>query len=374
MAGLDDWAQRFRELDRKWLPTEPIGAPLGERLAATLARRPVVLADVGSDGGVDTRWDALGHKARFLLFEPREASARHPDPRVRLVPHALAAAMGERDLFIAEFAQSSSLLQIDPERVAPFLVEPCFATARRTRVRVSTLDASLPLEVDWLPHFLKVDVEGADLEVLNGANLTLRQHLIGVKVEVAFNAKHVGGPHLGDIDAKLRPLGFELFHVSREAMLRKNTVYGATTRPQLMWGDAVYLLGNRSFQARLQASSDPDALLAAFAAILLLHDAHDYAVEIAGVARTSRRCTNGLCDDIESAARVAAAASPRRLMLLLLGASLAAVVRVSTWPFPPARQMGIWYFRRRWGALFHLLWRMNCRSGALDGSASDVVG
>ncbi|MFM9982177.1 MAG: FkbM family methyltransferase [Burkholderiales bacterium] len=117
---------------------------------------------------------------------------------------------------------------------------------------VATLVAEHPVQtrrLDDIPgigdvDFLKLDVQGAELMVLQGAERTLRD-VVMVQVEVEFLELYAGQPLFADVDRYLRSQGF-MFHTfcstgSRcfKPLLRDgNPNIGLN---QVLWSDAVYV-------------------------------------------------------------------------------------------------------------------------------------
>jgi FkbM family methyltransferase len=96
--------------------------------------------------------------------------------------------------------------------------------------------------------YLKLDVQGAELMVLDGAAETLGSVLV-VHTEAEFAPMYKNQPLFADIDARMRSLGF-VFHELRFVgkrpfkpfrVARENTVVS-----QMLWCDAVYV---RDFMA-----------------------------------------------------------------------------------------------------------------------------
>jgi FkbM family methyltransferase len=124
--------------------------------------------------------------------------------------------------------------------------------------------------------FLKVDVQGADLDVLRGAERTL-DHLLALQVEVEFVPLYQGVPLFAEIDIHMRGRGF-WFHTFRDLGSRsfKPLSNGASGIDegfnQRLWADAVYI------RNPLELAALSDAKLAKLA--ILLHDlygSHDVA-------------------------------------------------------------------------------------------------
>lgn len=82
-----------------------------------------------------------------------------------------------------------------------------------TTVPVDCLDNLAPGLGLGLVDFAKLDVQGAELEVLKGAG-TLLPGLLGIKAEVWFAPYHKGIPHFSEVDQLLRGAGLSFFGLS----------------------------------------------------------------------------------------------------------------------------------------------------------------
>ncbi len=95
--------------------------------------------------------------------------------------------------------------------------------------------------MDEIPHidFLKMDCQGAEQLVIEGANRKLSD-AVCVHTEVSFVPLYEGQPMFRHIDALLSLLGF-VFHTLAEGHLRRITPYtGSDPMRQIIQADAVY--------------------------------------------------------------------------------------------------------------------------------------
>ncbi len=131
----------------------------------------------------------------------------------------------------------------------------CFQLVRTHEVRTMRLDDIPDMTgVD----FLKVDVQGAEILVFQGAAACLRSALI-VDVEVDFIPLYKDQPLFADVDAFLRSRGFSLHHLQHYGLTFKPNLVqrnGAAAAQQTAWGDAVYVRDFPAFDGL-----EPDALL-----------------------------------------------------------------------------------------------------------------
>lgn len=342
-----------------------------------LAQNPLTIVDVGAAMGVDERWAALGaDTCRFVTFEPDKRSQDRQATGALVFGTALADEKGSRTLFLTSAPFASSLMRHNQSLLRRFAVWEWHQPAGEAEVAVERLDSCLKSRPDWRPDFIKTDAEGADLDVLKGAETAL-QSALGVQVEVAFVERHLGAPLFGEIDAFLRQRGFTLFQLAREHWLRRNGVFGPNSRPQLIWADAAYFRDLDAFRAMIAAESGQDAkeaILMKFVAVLLVYGCHDYAVEVVDHIAESGLVKVAVCDDLRSAI-LASSRGPGGFVLRgLLAAALASVIFLLALPFGSrARGAARRLVSQQSSALLHYLHRGSTRTGLARSCVSDPL-
>jgi protein O-GlcNAc transferase len=108
-------------------------------------------------------------------------------------------------------------------------------------------DLSLPGPVDYI----KIDVQGAELSVFQGASTALRTALF-IHTEVEFAELYEGQPLFAEVDQHLRNAGFQ-FHTfvglgqrSFKPMIFQNNINAGLR--QILWADALYIRDVRLFK------------------------------------------------------------------------------------------------------------------------------
>ena len=169
-AALDEH-QELREVLKRWVAPDSncidVGAYNGRALAAIVRLAP---------RGRHIAYEPLPHKHRLL-------ARRYPSVDVRAA--AVSNESGEATYTVVHDAAALSGLRNrwegrDGEHRTESLT-----------VRVVTLDTDLP--ADYVPHFIKVDVEGAERLVFEGAIETIRKH----RPTILFEHGKGGAEHYG---------------------------------------------------------------------------------------------------------------------------------------------------------------------------------
>ncbi len=123
---------------------------------------------------------------------------------------------------------------------------------------------------------LKIDVQGGELKVFQGAQRILEEELLLIQSEVLFQPMYVGQPLFSDLDVHLRKAGFYLmrFIDIEERTVRPLVKDGDWEKGQslMYWADAVYI---RDFTKWSDLS--PDRLVIMAALLNDLYAAYDLA-------------------------------------------------------------------------------------------------
>lgn len=211
------------------------------------------ILDAGAGyGRVSRRFLTLFPEARVFAFEPNpdyrqtlEALARG-NPRFAPFFAALSVGPGEADLRIMHAPGNTSLFmpapcleQVDPEGTQ---------LDRVVRTRTVSLDGWAAEQ--GLPpiQILKFDIQGAELQALEGATGILRKTVVLVYTEVLFNPLYQGGALFAPIDGFLREHGFVL-----------HDLYKPKYHPagRLLWGNAIYVDPDKRPPHRAQGKGRP---------------------------------------------------------------------------------------------------------------------
>lgn len=174
--------------------------------------KPLTIFDVGANVGQSAKVYAQRFPfSAILSFEPGVEAFRQLERcvsafrNVRCIQLAFAAEAGTSQLI---YGDDSSMNRIAPDR----LDEELSDAGHSERVVRETVDGFCERHGIQRIDYLKIDTEGADLDVLRGAERMLRNAMIGViEVEVGIGQDNETHVPLGDVRHYLESLDFLVF-------------------------------------------------------------------------------------------------------------------------------------------------------------------
>lgn len=201
-----------------WLPS----AVFAEHLRELFARLQIdCVLDVGANRGQyrDFLRTFVEYRGRIISFEPiaahvHELSARAAtDPLWEICGYALGHEETQRSLNVMAVDTFSSFLAPDNDSVQQFRDENVVGHLQTTEIR--RLDAALPAlraRFGFRHVYLKMDTQGYDLRVVEGAGYELRR-IAALQTELALKKLYHGMPGSDEVLPALSARGFDLSHV-----------------------------------------------------------------------------------------------------------------------------------------------------------------
>jgi FkbM family methyltransferase len=269
-----------------WCRTDPTPpGPSGEsRAFSILSIVPdlprLKIVDIGAMSlGEDTDPYALLLRTldcELIGFEPLEEECeklnRAAGDKRSYLPFAVADGR-EQTFYQCSAAMTSSIFEPNTALLGMFQnLEELVRVVATKRVQTKRLDDIAQARG---ADFLKVDVQGAELMVFQGAEETLRDVLV-IQTEAEFVPLYKGQPLFADVDAFLRARGFVLHKLpvlagrTFKPLVLVENPYAAMS--QILWCDAVYV---RDFMAFDRLA--PDQLLKLAAILHENYGSHDLA-------------------------------------------------------------------------------------------------
>jgi len=176
------------------------------------------IIDVGAhDGSVAQQFDIL-YKPNFIAcVEPNPEKlvllkAKNFSAAVKIFPYALGGKEGKITLNLFSDADSNSIFEINPEATKNYR----YAVNKIKSIEVPLRkldDVFEECSLDYL-DFLKINTEGSELEILQGAKKRLNK-ISFIVTETMFFERYKGQPLFKDIENLLQKAGFMLIGTFR---------------------------------------------------------------------------------------------------------------------------------------------------------------
>lgn len=173
-------------------------------------------------------------------FEPLPDSGSTPrrtDPSVVMLNHFVGDG-GPAIFHVTQFDPASSLFKPNMEFLSQFVALPSMCKAVSSyEVQTTRLDDLFEIgDCD----FLKIDVQGGELDVLKGAQRLL-ENVIVIHCEMEFAPVYQDQPLFAEVDTFLRSIGFELIDIVNAGYNRYQALPGdAASGSRLLWAEALY--------------------------------------------------------------------------------------------------------------------------------------
>ena len=241
-----------------------------------------VVIDAGARYGLHPTWTDLRGLADFHLFEmdaqeaDRLRSKYRSDARIRIYPIALYSSDTTLTYSVNQHHALNSVFQTNEDllRRNEYMLRD-FEKAEERTTPARSIDS---LFRGQSVHFMKLDVEGAEYELLKGAAEILRSSVLGLRSEVLFAPIYENAPQFGELHRFMMDHGFELLNFDYTGGGNKA---GRFTLPgrygKLLSSDAVWVIGNDRLFATNGERLTHD--LVRFSLFLMNNGATDLAVE-----------------------------------------------------------------------------------------------
>jgi len=209
--------------------------------------------DVGARGGILELFDPIKSITSVIAFEPDtdecnniiaadDADKFHSKT---VISKALSDSVGVASLFRYSMSTNDSLLREEPCFVERYSIST-LSCIGKTQVETTTIDTLMYGELNssqLKADIIKLDVQGTEFEILQGAKRTIGEQTTCIIAEVSFFPAYKGQKLFSDIELFLRDFGFSFYgfldlHYRSCRLIEKSAHNG---RERLRWADAVFI-------------------------------------------------------------------------------------------------------------------------------------
>lgn len=236
----------------------------------------LVLCDVGGAGGLQPRWKLFEKNIKIIFVEPDKRSSQElKKMNCEVIEKGLWSEKTRKKFYLTKKSQTSSIYK--PNRVYVDL----FPKADRFDI-VDTIEIDLDVMDNFIkelsqPHFIKLDIQGSELEVLKGSKNTLK-NVLGLEVEINFKYMYENIPLANEIENFLINEGFVLNDYLSFIRWERDDHRGFG---EITHGDALFLRSPEKIFEMGQNIADPISLYENYVKILFVYNKLDLIKKIA---------------------------------------------------------------------------------------------
>ena len=171
-------------------------------------RNKLILLDIGGAGGLGEKWQIFENNIQTIFIEPDKRSALELiNKGFEVIEKVFWSEEKNIELKLTKKFETSSVFIPNREYLDFFSESERYNIVNKTNHIATTLDNQI--KSDQQPDFIKIDIQGAELNVLKGGTNTLEK-VLGLEVEVNFKQIYKEIPLASDVEKFLNKHGFIL--------------------------------------------------------------------------------------------------------------------------------------------------------------------
>lgn len=223
------------------------------QVGKSLLSKPLGFIDIGARGGAHDLVEPIAKLTAVLGFEPDVPECERlmtlpavyePWAKFLLKPVALAGSKGSATLKLLSSNTNHSLLSPNTDFTSRYNMVK-WKEIGQCSLETDTLDAILnepDMKTNRWAEFLKIDTQGTEYEILQGALSSLKRETVAVVAEVAFCELYKDQKLFSDVEALMREQGFSFYgfttlHTRSQKYLDKKSF---ATRERVIYSDAIF--------------------------------------------------------------------------------------------------------------------------------------
>lgn len=227
----------------------------------------VKFIDVGAADDIHPRWKRISKYMNYVGFEPDKRSSDLLEINkncnsYKIFPFALWEKSQKLNINFTKDPKVSSSYIPNIEFLNKFKNSDRFKVVKKIKVNAVDLDSLEISNVD----FIKIDVQGAESNIIDGAKKSLKRCL-GLEVEVEFSTLYKNQLLFGDLQKNLEDCGYEFIDFVNLNRWERDDFNGFG---QCVFGDAIFLKLPENI-----IKSEDKKLLTRYLSILLLYKRFD---------------------------------------------------------------------------------------------------
>lgn len=250
---------------------------------------PITIVDAGASGGIMPLWKPHLRHLHIIAFEPDarafDALSSQQNNLINYFNFGLYHQGGEIPFYLTRKQENSSCYLPNRELLDHFPKSNRFDVIKKSTMKCRALDEFLKEKNVSDIDFVKLDTQGSELNILQGAPFILAQSVFGLEIEVYFSELYKNAPLFSEIDLYVRKFGFDLIDLRTVSWKRTVGAYVGNSKGQLAFADALYFKKPLSVQdsIRLFEGNRAKSKLLRSLSICSIYGFLDYALELLNI-------------------------------------------------------------------------------------------
>ena len=197
--------------------------------------------DIGSAGGLEWPWSKVSNNLlNIYLCDPREKN-NNEKTSSNIIQNILWSENITKEFNFFDQEETSSVYMPNLEYLKNFPNINRFNLSKKVKLETKTIDHFVSKNIIKDIDFIKLDAQGAELDILEGGKNFLKNNLIGLQIEVEFNEIYKDQPHFNKVDRFIREeLDLELWDLQPHYWTYNNNLKQPNYKGQLIYADALY--------------------------------------------------------------------------------------------------------------------------------------
>lgn len=272
-------------------------------LSQFMGDNKVCLMDVGAAGGLEPRWEPYQKNLKVIGFEPdgrtsSEIEINQADVGSLVINKAVWSTDSMITINHTKKPLCSSVYKPNLEYLKIFPDVERYGVEFESEYHAVTI-SKICQELSLKPDFIKIDIQGGELEVLKGAGDTL-DLVLGIESEVEFKPFYLDQPLFPEILQFMENKDFTMIDFIGLGRMERNQFRGIG---ECNFGDALFLRTPEYILEKFKAGLIDESVLARYCAILYIYHRYDLlltvyeALKSANLAESITNNLLGLIDD-----------------------------------------------------------------------------
>ena len=245
----------------------------------------MILIDVGAAGEILPRFSGIKNKTT-VAFEPdpeafMDLQKKYSSQNYIIINDALSSKEQELEINFTKKGECSSIYKPNTQLLKKFPFSERFDVKTKEKIKTKTLDNVLKLKGLMHPNYMKLDIQGAELEALKGSVKSLKS-ICCIELEIEFAELYENQPLFSETELFLRKNGFEIWDIRRVYQKDKSSLFHGSKKGRLVSGDALFFKNPSKLHADLKNLKETDwkKIILDSAEIAKVYGYSDYVVDL----------------------------------------------------------------------------------------------